>query len=85
MICKSKLLAKPLVKCLSLFDQSYTTRTLKIFDQIVGYNTQEDLMNFLEDVKDELIDKLYEILYEQKVVQEIKNKNTDFIEINRKI
>ena len=85
LICKNKLLAKPFIRSLSILDSSFTSRSLKMLDQIIAYSTQEDLQNFLEDVKDELIEKLYEIIYEQKVVEEIKNKNIDMTEIHKKI
>lgn len=81
-ISKSKLLGRPIVKSLTLMDCSHTIRTLKTIDNIFGYSTQEEIQSFFADVKEELIEKLYEILYEQRLVDEVRKKPHFYNESN---
>ena len=42
-------------------------RMLKTLDLIIGNLSFDEINNFLEDVKEELLEKLYEILREAKI------------------
>lgn len=43
--------------------------------KIKGYSTHEEIQSFFGEVKDELMDKLYEILYEQRLIEELRRKS----------
>ncbi len=61
------MIAKPLINSLSLADGNFTMRMLKTLELIITTLSFEEINNFLEDVKDELLEKLYNILRETKV------------------
>jgi len=48
-------------------------RMLKHLDLIIANLTFDEINNFLEDVKEDLLEKLYDILREAKVSDIIKN------------
>lgn len=56
-----------MVNSLSLADGNFTMRMLKTLDLIIGNLSFDEINNFLEDVKEELLEKLYEILREAKI------------------
>lgn len=66
-LAKSKLIAKPLINSLNLQDGNFTMRMLKTFDLIIGQLTFEEINVFLEDVKEELLEKLYGILRDTRI------------------
>jgi hypothetical protein len=62
-----------LINSLSLADGNFTMRMLKTLELIITTLSFEEINNFLEDVKDELLEKLYNILRETKISQLHKN------------
>ncbi|KAL4497765.1 hypothetical protein ABPG72_000520 [Tetrahymena utriculariae] len=73
-VAKTKIIGRPLVKALSLFDQANTVRSLKTIESILGYCTHEEVQHFFMENKDELMEKLYQIIYEQRIIEEVRKK-----------
>lgn len=57
---KQGYIVRPLLHCLCLMsDYNYLLRTLKTFEIIISHSTAEEINNFLEGVKDKLINRLF--------------------------
>lgn len=61
-LAKSKIIAKPFINSLLLSDGSFTMRMLKTLEIIVLNLSFEEIQYFLQDVKEDLLEKLYDIL-----------------------
>lgn len=61
---KTKLISRPFINSLLLSDGNFIMRMLKTLEIIITNLTLEEVSNFLEDVKDDLFEKFYEILRE---------------------
>lgn len=71
-LAKSKIIAKPLINSLLLTDCGFTLRTLKTLEIIIQTLSFDEVNYFLDDVKEDLLNKLYKILIDAKAT-DLKN------------
>ena len=60
---KQGYIVKPLLHCLCLMsDYNYLLRTLKTFEIIISHSTAEEIGQFLDGLKEKLINRLFEMV-----------------------
>lgn len=75
---KQGYIVKPLLHCLCLMsDYNYLLRTLKTFEIIISHSSAEEIAQFLDGVRDRLINRLFEM-----VSAEFKTNDMRFEKIN---
>lgn len=75
---KQGYIVKPLLHCLCLMsDYNYLLRALKTFEIIINHSTAEEIAQFLDGIKEKLINRLFEM-----VVNEFKSNDLKPEKIN---
>lgn len=64
---KQGFIVKPLLHCLCMMaDYNYTLRTIKTFEIIVSHSSSEEISQFMDGIKDRLINRLLQIVSDSK-------------------
>ena len=70
---KQGYIVKPLLHCLCLMsDYNYLLRTLKTFEIIISHSTADEISQFLNGVKDKLINRLFEMIVAEHKPNDLK-------------
>lgn len=85
---KQGYIVKPLLHCLCLMsDYNYLLRTLKTFEIIISHSTADEISQFLNGVKDKLINRLFEMIVAEHKPNDLKPEkiNNDLSSLSLKL